>query len=50
MQPDNIWVKLLKVKYLRNNSDFRHLAKPKNASPALRNILDHRQLINKGII
>lgn len=42
-QPDNIWVKLINSKYLKNSRDFLSCNKPEVASTAWKNILDEKK-------
>lgn len=49
-QPENVWIKLMKAKYLKNNMNFLQCKKPSMASTAWKHILDHRCLIRKGLI
>lgn len=47
IQPDNIWVKLVKAKYLKNNiHNFLHINQSTLASKAWKNIL-HRKNLEK---
>lgn len=47
-QSDNILCPINKAKYFKNNSNFLHVAKVKNAFPTWRHILEIRYLIDKG--
>ena len=46
--PNNIWVKLIKEKYLNKQHFFTCSPKPQD-SPILRKILQHRNILHKGI-
>lgn len=46
-QPNNIWIQLMKAKYLINPIVF-HINKTKTASIAWKSILDRRLLLKKG--
>lgn len=48
--PDMIWVRLTAAKYLKNNTrNFLQIIKTNSATNAWNNILDHRDLLKKGL-
>lgn len=46
-KPDNIWVQLIKAKYLKNNMNFFQSKKTSPASKAWNHILDYRYVLKK---
>lgn len=49
-QPDNIWVRIVKARYLKNGySDFLTTKESSATSNAWKSILHTRSLLNKGL-